>query len=195
MSPRKKASNVDVSKEVPAPKVQSSKVPIPTCEFSQPWMVHWVIAAATSVTIEEACASTGVSLTEFQQGRLADFAFDEACRAYDHVIDLKITESLRHKAAQGNVPAQSLYFHRVRELVLKSDSEDPLSTALFAAAEAEALLRAGLEKLEELSVTHSYPVAAVVVENSLPSPTPSQPAASRSRKSLKRGSCGSEDAS
>lgn len=147
MSARKTTRSQTANPGAGAPPSPPAPSPLarPGREFSAPWMGPWVEVATRTASLEAACLEAGVSLGEVLEGRLADRAFDEACRLQALVADLKITEALRANAMKGEPRAQALYFGRVRDLVL-SDEPEGFASA-FTAEVAEAMVRAGLEAL------------------------------------------------
>lgn len=145
-------------------------------------MAPWIKAVETCDTIRQACDRVEVSLAAFQRARLADPEFDDACRIYDQIADLKITESLRIKALEGNVAAMNLYFRRVRVLVFGPDEPGHAPAGnIFSPVVAAIMLRASLDQLE------SPPGDGPIPD---PSPSSSRPEAPRSCKSKKTRDAG-----
>ncbi|MCU1376838.1 MAG: hypothetical protein JWO68_4124 [Actinomycetia bacterium] len=134
--------------------------------LSEPWMIPWAAAATATGNIEAACQTAGVSLSVFTEARGRDAAFDEICRTHDQIVDLKITESLRSHAMNGDVRFQSLYYTRVRDRLLGRAGAEP-ADAYVSASMAEAMIGAGL--LARAGVAVSPPAMH------RPAPTPSQP--------------------
>jgi hypothetical protein len=114
-----------------------------TLALSEPWMPKWAESALTTGSAEEACVAVLVSLADFADARHRDPVFDDLCRMLDQLADLRITEKLRAEAICGNIRAQTLYYARVRDLVLPDDASQPAET-MISAAIAEAMISAGL---------------------------------------------------
>ena len=84
-----------------------------------------------------------MTLRQYHDARLADLEFDEECRAYNHIVDLRIGETLRSKALEGDLRALSLYYSRVREIYLFTDASNS-GHELPPPYIAEAMLHGGL---------------------------------------------------
>lgn len=149
-----------------------------------PWMPKWIVLAVTSGSVDKACELTGVSVAEVVAARDADPAFDEACRLREKVADLMITDSLCAGAMDGDIRSQSLYFTKVRELVIKTEVKEQAEEHLTA-DEAAAALHAALDVREATAEETIARNAGAKTEATTPppAPSPSRPRARRSRDS------------
>ena len=166
----------------PQPKAKANPAPPPLPHdpaFSQLWMDVWAFVAAETGSVEAACKEAGVSMAQYAAGGRADTAFDAVCRVRDEVADLKITDSLCKGAMNGDIRFQSLYFARVRGLILGDDRTER-GDAFLSTTEAEAALRATLAVRE--ATTKNEEAAKMLP----PSPSPSRPEAKTSRDSARR---------
>jgi hypothetical protein len=112
--------------------------------LTEPWMRRWAEAAAASGNVEDACVKAGVTYSAYAAARRRDATFDDLCRVHDQVLDLRIADSLRaHALKKGDARHQSLYFNRVRALLLP-DPDAASADDLISSAMAEAMVRAGL---------------------------------------------------
>ena len=111
--------------------------------LSEPWMTAWTDGVLATGSVEEACAAVHVSLADFADARGRDPVFDDLCRRLDRIADLRIAEKLRVDAMRGDIRAQTLYYARVRDLILP-EAAKPSSETMIDATVAEAMLSAGL---------------------------------------------------
>lgn len=87
-------------------------------------MARFLASATETASIASACQAVGVTLRDYQEARLTDLAFEEACRVLDQVMDLRITDALRILAVEGDARSMALYFGKVRDLVLNPPADE-----------------------------------------------------------------------
>ena len=73
-------------------------------------MDAWSQAAAKSISVRAACEKANISVAQFITARTENSEFAHACQIHDEVVDEHIKDSLRIKAAEGDLQAQALYF-------------------------------------------------------------------------------------
>lgn len=83
-------------------------------KFSQPWMKPWLEAAASSLSVKEACRAVEVGLAQFLLARQNDLAFDEAALIVDQITDLMIIEAVRLGSLDGDLRSVGMYIKLVR---------------------------------------------------------------------------------
>lgn len=111
-------------------------------------MNRWAEAAYQGGNVEEACKAANVTLREYRDGRRLDLDFNEECRAYDQTVDLRISDSTRIDAVKGDARSRTLYYNRVRDLFLGSAEDLKPDQALTMPGVAEAMIDAGLRKID-----------------------------------------------
>ena len=137
-------------------------------------MNSWADAAASPMTVVDACKAAGVTVDAYLNARRDDPAFDEVGRLHDDVVDLIITDSVRQDAMCGEDRARALYFQRARLLIF-GDGSSGRRAASIPPEKAEAMILAMLR------------ADGALTDLDAPSPPPSsRPQARASRQSHRR---------
>ena len=76
-------------------------------------MVPWLEAAASSMSVEEACRRVGVSVAQYLLARRNDQAFDEGALVFDQIVDLMIREVVRQGALAGDPAMTRIYLSKI----------------------------------------------------------------------------------
>jgi len=147
--------------------------------FAEPWKNIWAVVAAATGSVVIACRAAGVTLATYLAARRDDPEFEAVACVRDEVADLKIIDSLCDGAMDGDIRFQSLYFAKVRDLVIRADRTERLDARL-STAQTEVALRAMLAIEDDTTPAHEAKTMAP------PSPSPSRPEARTSRDSARR---------
>jgi hypothetical protein len=106
-------------------------------------MGTWIETATRTGSLGDACKAASVNLVDVRVARQSVPAFNEACRLYDEVIDLRICDAVRGYAVKGDLRAQGLYFNQVRGLIF-GEADAPDADLILTSEGAEALIREAL---------------------------------------------------
>jgi hypothetical protein len=109
-------------------------------------MDAWSQAAATTISVLSACDTAGITMYEFLMARTQDSGFAQICQIHDEIVDEHIKDSLRTKAAGGDLQAQALYLRHFHGSI-QTKAAQWRARLIMSATEARARIREILDPL------------------------------------------------